>query len=319
MAFSPDGKQLAAGGGDKTLRVWSIPDGKLLWKGQASPGVICALAYSADGKKIATTSLGGEIEVWNAAKPELLNLFKQPCTAGAVAFLPDNARVIVPCGESFKIYAPGKDAPVKTIATDFTIDRASFSPAGLIAAVPRDSSQFLVIDSNSGDVVARHNRPRGTPALGGRDMDNRVDFVNFLGETLYVHDYTGIWRWQKDGDKLTFLFPCRDANFTPVLNGKAMLTWDDRDASLITTDYQHAAAFQSEVMVGCTAFTPHGNLLAMSCGWGFDGGTDWKPTGPRPIRVYSADDIMDRALTKKEGSQYRQKFEMPTPAPTGWD
>src|SRR5262245_51717343 len=54
VVFPPDGRQLAAAAKDQTIRVWSLPDGRLrqtLSGHRLAPG---ALAFSPDGKLLAS-------------------------------------------------------------------------------------------------------------------------------------------------------------------------------------------------------------------------------------------------------------------------
>jgi WD40 repeat protein len=97
VAFSPDGQQVIAGGVDSRIRVWRIsPTAKegtndLVESLFAHDGPIVRLAYSRDGRWIASSSEDRTIKIWDAARfTQVEKLADQSDWTTALAISPDN-------------------------------------------------------------------------------------------------------------------------------------------------------------------------------------------------------------------------------------
>jgi len=64
-SFSPNGEVLAVGDVQGTVRIWRGSDGKLLQTLTAHTQEVPALAFSADGTRMATVDLGGNVLIWH--------------------------------------------------------------------------------------------------------------------------------------------------------------------------------------------------------------------------------------------------------------
>ena len=65
LGISPDGKTLASGGFEQTARLWSPTTGKETAVLSGHQGVVTALAWSADGRFLATGERHGSIHIWD--------------------------------------------------------------------------------------------------------------------------------------------------------------------------------------------------------------------------------------------------------------
>ncbi len=102
-AFSPDGKKIVIGhystpnftSSAGTVRIWDVETGKLERSATGHTGAITAVAWSRDGKWIASSSFDKTVRIWNAGTlEEQRRLTVSTQGSDGVAFTPDARRVV---------------------------------------------------------------------------------------------------------------------------------------------------------------------------------------------------------------------------------
>ncbi|MHC4501705.1 MAG: LamG-like jellyroll fold domain-containing protein, partial [Planctomycetota bacterium] len=92
IAFSRDGKKLAAGGQDGSVMVWDVASEALLKRFMGQTQYVMAVAFSPDGRILAAASRDSTASLWDASTGNLLRSVKGDTTyryVYAAAFSPD--------------------------------------------------------------------------------------------------------------------------------------------------------------------------------------------------------------------------------------
>ncbi len=168
VAADPAGKLLVSGSADKTVRGWNPADGKERWKWEGR-SIVCGLAVSADGKRVAVGCADGKLVLLTVDDTAAKVAGETPAHTGgvaAVAFSPVGERIAT-CGgdgavKTFTAPAAGPpsemskyDPPFKVAAgaAPMPVTSVAFSPDGKQIAAGGAEGVVRVWDANTGAEV----------------------------------------------------------------------------------------------------------------------------------------------------------------------
>jgi parallel beta-helix repeat protein len=149
VAFSPDGKILASGSFDWTIKLWDVATGRELRTLQGHTSPVYSVAFSPDGKILASASGDNTIKLWDVATGTLLRTFKgHTYWVYSVAFSPDGK--VLASGsldKTIKLWDVTKGTLLRTL-TGHTRDvhSVAFSPDGKILASGSGDGTILLWD-----------------------------------------------------------------------------------------------------------------------------------------------------------------------------
>ncbi|KAH7924648.1 WD40 repeat-like protein [Leucogyrophana mollusca] len=166
VAYFPDGRHIASGSDDKTIRIWNVETGKQEGETLEHDSEVRAIAIAPDGATIAGRVVGGLI-VWDVVTRNRVRAVKldgeldRAAYALMVAFSPD-CRCIATAssmGTSIQLWDVDTGSLVRELQQHVDMVWClSFSPDGVRIATGSPRGSFRVFDTSTGKTVVGPTR-----------------------------------------------------------------------------------------------------------------------------------------------------------------
>ncbi|HEY2252577.1 MAG TPA: hypothetical protein VGH74_16000 [Planctomycetaceae bacterium] len=191
VAFSPDGKVLATGGWDGSIKLCEFPGGKpiRLFRASERPNGIFGLAFSPDGAKLAATCDQGLVYLFDieTGNESIKNKVARGERTFGVAYAPDGRAFASAGGDgfvrmwesstgrevfNFNVPGPGvRDQFAVAYSPDGSLLAAGYSSVIVIIDTRRQSTLVTIPQAHGGQTVAMAFAPDGKALVSGGFKD----------------------------------------------------------------------------------------------------------------------------------------------------
>jgi WD40 repeat protein len=280
LAFSPDGRYLAMSG-EEDIAIVSLSDGKALRILRGHKNIITCLAFSHDGKLLASASVDRTIALWNPSLGQVLRtMTRHTDTVNAVLFSEDDRQLFsVGNDRAIRVWQVADGREMRHITGDLpgpAYKIAVSSDGQLVATILgaeiklldlRDGHVVRTLTVQGGSITDVAFSPKEQLLAASRCTSFSSEFECLQGEIRLwnVADGQVVRVWGKEHKA-----PITEIEFSP--DGQMLVSVDVQSQARLWRVSTGEEVWKLEDVRAPAAFSPDGKVLALN---GSDGVTLW--------------------------------------------
>ena len=196
LALSPDGRLLATGSYDQTIRLWDLETGTERRTLTGHNGGVFGLSFRPDGKVLASASSDRTVKLWDVATGQRLDTLSQSLKElNAVAFSPDGRRIAAAGADNrirvWDISSSARETPppvISRFAHEGAVLRLQFSPDGRWLLSSASDLTVKLWDATGVDEKIALEKQPDWPSAIAFGPDNKSLLVGRMDGTLSFYD-----------------------------------------------------------------------------------------------------------------------------------
>lgn len=285
LAFTPDSMILAASGGNTegfAIHVWDVASEENIAILEGHSDIVWGVAFSPDGKMLASVSSDRTARIWNWRSGEVLKILDFPGEVVSVRFSPDGQRLAIGGVAELEnqvqhaaiwTYSVGSWEPLIKFPEYMNITAMAYSPKGSILVGGGTSRNVQVWAADEGIRLFTFNHAHQV-FEAAISPDGSVVATATCESVVYPEcPDGGVWLWDLHSGKLLGKvagFPDFVESVAFTVDGSSLIA-ASREGTVrfySTSDYQPLFEFASPGGIGTLAVSPDGGLLATGDNFG---------------------------------------------------